>query len=562
MDLIRKKTLVVGLDAACWDYLDPLLQTGRLPTLQRLMNAGMWGTLHSTLPAWTPTAWASIITGKNPGKHGIFGMMWRRPGTYEFSPTNAQVRMGTPFWKRLNEHGLRVGLVNVPFTHPPDAVDGFVVCGFGTPSSVPDITYPPEVIGWIEERFGRYEPAVDTKLFRTARPSEILEAEQKHQARQIRIAMELADRYQVEVLAINLMLLDHANHYMPYMDQVEQAICQSDADLARLIQAFHPDNVLLISDHGSRRVKGVFLLYNWLLDHGYCAQIERTPSESSAALNWLLVNWLQGARNWSGLQEKILRHLCKQALLRLPDWITLRLWRSIERDIPLARQYVLLTDRTDYSRSRVFPEAQYSGLLYFNVAGREPTGVVPPQDQPALSAELATKVAQIVDPETGQSLFFGVYTPEDLYAGPAVEHAPDLILDSFDGPWSVMTSYRESLAGCLQNGYFADRSGDLGQHSRDGIFVFSGQDFNVGPASRDGHVMDIPATLLHLYGVPIPEDYDGRVMTETVTPAFAAQCPVIYQPGDQEATISLESPYSPEETEELLGHLRALGYMD
>jgi len=157
-----KKTLLVGLDAACWEYLDPLLKSGRLPTLQRLMNTGVSGILHSTIPARTPTAWGSIVTGKNPSKHGIFDMLWRRPGTYEFIMTNARVRSGTPFWKRLNECGLRVGLVNVPFSYPPNHVDGFVVCGFGTPNSVANITYPADVQDWINENFGDYQPWLET----------------------------------------------------------------------------------------------------------------------------------------------------------------------------------------------------------------------------------------------------------------------------------------------------------------------------------------------------------------------------------------------------------------
>lgn len=85
----NKKTIVVGLDAACWDYLNPLLNAGHLPTLRSFMDAGIWGTLLSTMPPWTPAAWSSIVTGKNPGKHGIYDLLWRRPGSYEFIPINA-----------------------------------------------------------------------------------------------------------------------------------------------------------------------------------------------------------------------------------------------------------------------------------------------------------------------------------------------------------------------------------------------------------------------------------------------------------------------------------------
>lgn len=96
---------------------------------------------------------------------------------------------------------------------------------------------------------------------------------------------------------------------------------------------------------------------------------------------------------------------------------------------------------------------------------------------------------------------------------------------------------------------------------RDGIFVFFGSTFKVGPAATKGHVMDIPATLLHLNGVPIPEDYDGRVLTELFASELGQQ-PVHYQPGDVDVCDSTDEAYSTEEVEELMSHLRALGYLD
>ena len=516
------------------------------------------------MPPWTPTAWASIITGKNPGKHGIFDMMWRRPGTYEFMPTRAEVRMGTSFWKQLNKAGLRVGLVNVPFTYPPDPVAGFVVCGFGTSNSATNVTYPYDGLQWIEKEFGHYEPAIEGRFLRTAPPPEIFDVERKHQARQVRIALEFAERYQVDVLAINLMFTDHANHKMPELPQVQEAYYQSDIDLDTLLQSFQPNNVMLISDHGSNRLKGNFLLNAWLRDQGYYVQVESEPAERSTALNWVLVQWLQTHQGWSGPQEKILRRLAKDGLLRLPDRIKQRFWNEIENVIPFAREHILLSDQPDYTRTQVFPGSVYSGLLYLNVMGREITGIVPPEERQSLATEIAAKLRQVEEPETGHPLFSDVYTAQDVYTGPAVEHAPDLILDSYDNGWNIQTSGYGATLEHTYNKYFVDvvNRNDFGWHSRDGIFVFSGQDFNVGSATGQGHVMDIPATLLHLYGVPIPEDYDGRVLTELMTPELSQQS-IQYQPGDVTVpTTSVGESYSAKEEEELVDHLRALGYLD
>jgi predicted AlkP superfamily phosphohydrolase/phosphomutase len=559
---MAKKTLVVGFDAACWEYLNPLLQAGQLPVLCQLVDAGVWGVLQSTLPAWTPTAWASIVTGKNPGKHGVFGMMWRRPGTYEFSPTSARVRAGTPFWKRLNDRGIRVGLVNVPFTYPPDPVQGFVLCGFGTPDLVPDITYPQEVLAWIKERFGDYHPAIERSLYLKGDPRRLFDAEREHQARLVQIATELSQEHQVDVLVINLMLLDHANHYMPDMTQVEEAICQMDMDLNSLLEGFRPDNVLVVSDHGSRRVKGQFLLYNWLLENGYCVNVEREPLGRLKALNHILMSWVPQVRTWPVPVERAMRALLRTALLRLPTPCTEPVWNSIERAFPSARRYFRLTDRIDYRHTMVFPESQYSGLLYFNLAQREPHGKIPLEERDKVAAELVERLSRLEDPDTKQPVFSGIYVPGELYEGPAAECAPDLILDGFDAPWGILSSYHEILGAELQARFFLQHRGDVGQHSRDGIFVFSGRDFAEGPALQDGHVMDIPATLLYLYGVPIPDDYDGRVMVETVHPESVEKIPVTFQAGDPEQPGCVGTSYSAEEATYVMDHLRALGYVE
>jgi predicted AlkP superfamily phosphohydrolase/phosphomutase len=556
-----KKTLLVGLDAACWAYLDPLLAAGRLPNLQQLMSGGSWGVLQSTLPAATPVAWASIITGKNPGKHGVFDMMWRRPGGYDLAMTHAGVRHGTPFWRRLNEAGVRVGLVNIPFTYPPQPLDGFMLCGFGAAGAATNLAYPGDLISQVENHFGRYEPIVPPRLFQSGDPQKLLAAEVAHQGHLVTLAIELARQYEVQTLAINLMLPDHANHKMPTMALVEQAICQSDSDVGRLIAEFEPDNVMLISDHGSRRLKGDFLLSTWLRDHGYATWQERGKAGRDDALNWVLMQWLQRYHGRSGAAEKVARRALRAAVPRLPAGLAGRFWDRLEQGVPFARDHVRSGSQLDYGRSRLFFGNRASGAIYFNVAGREPSGIVPAAEREALAAELREKLAQIADPETGRPLLSGVYRREELYQGTAAVYAPDLVLDGYCSPWNVSTPYRRQAKAEKASGrYLVAGRANYGWHSRDGVFAFAGADFKkqAGRAAQEYHVMDVPATLLQLYGVPLPEDYDGRVIGETL-----AQQPVVtYQPGDLEVELSSNGAYSAEETEEIMGHLRALGYVD
>lgn len=560
MESAMKRTLLIGLDAACWEYLDPLLEAGRLPNLQRLISNGVAGTLQSTLPAWTPTAWASIITGKNPGKHGVYGMMWRRPGTFDFVSTNATVRQGTPFWTRLNDAGVRVGLVNVPFTHPPDPIDGFVVCGFGAPSTADDLIYPEEARQWVRSRFADYAPGMAglASLASHSHHSQdrLLQAERRLQAQQVEIALELAQCYDVHVLVINLMLLDHANHRVREMKQVEKAICLCDADIGRLIRNFGSDNVMVISDHGSRRVKGDFLLLNYLVDAGYSILKPRTQREHKNALNHLLARWLK-TRIRASWVERMVRHIMLGSLWLLPDALVGSIWRQIEKDYPTARRYVACRPKLDLCSSRLIPGSQYAGLLYGNDRASESGHTRSDEDRHELCTEVCERLAALVDPDTGESLLAGLHKSEALYHGPQTRYAPDIVIDSFSSSWGVLGSYNE-LPLRPRHLYFVADGGDSGQHSRNGIYVLDGLDFQATTASCKYRLMDVAPTLLCIYDVPLPDDYDGIVMHY----ANLDEREIGHQDGDFIETNAAPEAYTSSQEDELLSRLRALGYVE
>jgi predicted AlkP superfamily phosphohydrolase/phosphomutase len=442
-------------------------------------------------------------------------------------------------------------------------LDGFVVGGFGAPNSAADITYPIEILKWIEQELGPYKPVIEPKFLRWASPEKIFTAERNHQSSHIDIGSQLAARFQTDILVINLMLTDHANHKMPRMDQVHEAYRQSDIDLGILLDKFRPDNVMLISDHGSSRLKGDFLLNAWLRDQGFLVFEQNSLTERSRALNWILMQWLQKHLRWSGLPERMLRRLVRWILVHPINGISDWFWKKIESTIPFARDYVSFSDRPDYKRTKVFPGSIYSGLLYLNLVGREPGGVVPLDDRWSLAGEIATKLSQIQEPDTGHPLFSNIHFSADLYDGPAKDYAPDLILDSYDTGWNIRSSKYVPIPEQTFDRYFIDvvNRRDFGWHSRDGIFVFSGKDFCVGPTSIDAHVMDVPATLLHLYGVPIPADYDGRVLTELMVPDLRL-ARIDSQPGDDPKAFAIHDSFTVEEYNEMADHLRALGYLD
>ncbi len=116
---MSRRVLVIGLDGATFRTLAPWAAAGEMPELARLMAAGCHGELRSTFPPLTPPAWSSFMTGKNPGKHGVFS--FRRLATTAYRSgdliTANQLRART-LWELAGDAGFAVGAINVPPSYP------------------------------------------------------------------------------------------------------------------------------------------------------------------------------------------------------------------------------------------------------------------------------------------------------------------------------------------------------------------------------------------------------------------------------------------------------------
>lgn len=149
-----RKALIIGLDGATFDVMDPLLAAGQLPNLGRLMHEGAWGRLRSTLPPNSAPAWTAFLTGKNPGHHGLLNFRYLDPSTYSgysspFASTVAFV--GQTFLDGLGQAGKGVVAHGVPMTYPAWSVRGVMVSGYPTPDRKRAYTYPLQ----LSEEMGR-----------------------------------------------------------------------------------------------------------------------------------------------------------------------------------------------------------------------------------------------------------------------------------------------------------------------------------------------------------------------------------------------------------------------
>src|SRR5882724_2551779 len=124
------KILVIGLDAATMDLIEPWTAAGHLPALARLMHEGAAARLLSTPNMYSVSAWTSILTGLNPGRHGLFVFSDRDFASGRQLFFKGGDRTGQLITSHLARHGWTSGLLNVPMTYPAQcSAGGFTVSG-------------------------------------------------------------------------------------------------------------------------------------------------------------------------------------------------------------------------------------------------------------------------------------------------------------------------------------------------------------------------------------------------------------------------------------------------
>jgi predicted AlkP superfamily phosphohydrolase/phosphomutase len=555
-----QRVLVVGIDGGTFDVIRPLIQEGELPNLAALMTEGVIAELRSTVPPISAPAWISFMTGKNPGKHGFFDFVGNTHRTYVGNALSfADLKVQT-LWSILSKHGKRLILLNVPMTYPPAQVNGVVVSGLGAPLDAQDITFPAGVYDELREHVGEYE--IDQSIERRfdgqiPSPSSLEDLIQRlHRMTEKRTeaALFLLRNHPWDLFMVVYVMTDRLQHlFWKYRDpshpdydqefaaRFGRAISDGYRKVDEAIGRIHRevgDNVtaIVMSDHGSGPLHECFFVNAWLLQRGYLT-LKRT-------LPWRF-------RATRAPLHRILSRLRLASLTRLlPERIN-RLGIPRVKRIPKGWQELI-----DWSRTRAYA----SGVLGIdiNVRGREPHGIVNPGEEcEALLQELTRELRGLRHPVTGEPMVHSVMRKEEVYAGPFVEDATDLIF-AMQGMQKIphsrhVTSRR--LFGPPPIGW-------SGAHRFEGILTMRGPKVRQGASLRQAQIADLAPTILCLFGLPIPRDMDGRVLEEAIDLGVLASHPVTYTHADgQNRERDNLAPLTGEDEERVREHLRNLGYL-
>lgn len=529
---------IIGWDGADWRILRPMLDAGFLPNLQSLLQRSRHAALRSTLPPVTAPAWSTFLTGVNPGKHGLF--TWQGPMNERLERPflNASHVRAPRLWDWLTRAGRRSLFLNVPLTYPPATFDGVLVGGMLTPGTHVRFTHPPEV----RERLLAVMPdyQVDVEMQYTEKDRTSPAGMRAHLA-------EVRKTTEQRVRAWKLLLRE----YGPF--DLAMVVFEGTDRVQHPLYAYAADERPPDADDAWEERRGWVWDYYRFLDGQLAAVLEDCSEETTV---FFLSDHGFGPLHWEFHTNE---WLAAQGWLRFKEGAS-RMYRPLR---PLAQVAKRILPRTwlqkgqaaitglkaiDWSHTVAYSGGPMEDGVWLNVRGREPLGIVSPREYERLREEIMAALREVRLPD-GTPLCREVYRREEVYEGPFVDQAADIILDLNEGV--RFTSLRNPQGGAFRPVLPRGQ----GTHRRLGVFAVAGPRIPAGVFSSPPDMADLTPTILARMGVPLPsKHFDGRVL-----PAVAAEHEV-----EDIATREVESTvaYTDEESRLIEEHLRSLGYIE
>ena len=537
--------LVIGLDGATWDLLNPMIAAGWLPNLARLVAEGTSAPLRSTLPPLTAPAWSSFMTGLNPGRHGVFAFQRALNRDLERTFVNATAIQAPLLWERLSGHGLRVGVLNVPLTYPVRPVNGWLVSGMMTPSEESDFTYPPELAPLLRAR----HYVIDLR---------VLKQERDYHGSEQRLALVndlrrllLARQETFEELLLPLggdfiMVMhetpDRMQHYTwRYLDDL-LGLSGPPVAAATPIHAAVEATYRALDDAIGRtvaRAAGPQTRIFMLSDHGFGLRHTRVHMDQ-----WLAnQGWLTYAAGKADVRKRLKQYM---------GWVK----RFLPRGLLLRGRRAFAVNRIiDWAHTQAYSGVASEFAIYINRRGREPYGVVAEKEYESLRQQIKTRLLDLTDPRQGQRVVTAVYNREEVYHGPFADQAPDIVYELAPG--------YEPTAEVTPGRLFTDVTGEgEGMHQPDGIFVAWGPDIAAQRLESGLGLADLTPTILYSLDLPVPQGLDGRVLTEVFTPAYLDTHPISLTADTGAAVAPRQQVYSTSDEALIVEKLTSLGYLN
>jgi predicted AlkP superfamily phosphohydrolase/phosphomutase len=439
-DSAQKRLFILGLDGSPLPLLRQLMQEGDLPNLSRLFEKGSAVEMSSSLPDVSAVAWTSVNTGMNPAKHGIYGFIDRKPGTDSIEVMTATHVRAKTIWELVSEGGRRAVAINVPLSFPPQRINGVVISDFLAPS-LDRAVFPASLFPTLKSMDYR----IDTDPWQARQSLDAfiddftVTAQKRAEA-----VLYLMEREAWDLFMVVFMETDRLHHFM----------------------------------------------WQYLED-------QDSPYE---------VKFREAYRLIDGLAGKIIDKLDPEdALILMSDHGFTSLRKEVYLNVWLEEQgYLRFLPNRDKGLDAISPESRAfsldPGRIYLNLQGREPRGSVSAAESAGLLTELIMEVKELRDPESNDLIVREVYPRDEIYDGPYLDRAPDLLVMSHDG---------FDIKGTFESDALTGRGKLVGMHKYDNATLFvRDRQIVVGHAS----VHDVLPTACALMSLPCPPEVDGKIV--------------------------------------------------
>lgn len=558
----KTKILVIGLDGATFDLIEPWMNEGKLPTFAKLARTGVSGILTSVFPPISTSAWASFQTGKNPGKHGVMSFVMRKEKSYDQVAITPAHIDGKTLWLILSESGEKVGVTYVPFARV-EKVNGFLIPGVFS-RVAPGTTYP---VGLAKElrkqninceigsELYEYWPGTEDEYLR-----KIMEATEKI----TEVTCHLMEKYPCDFFMTTFFYGDQIQHYFwKYMDSQHPAhdskkakkygnaileyYQRVDEALQRILEKVGTQTVVIImSDHGAGPVYKNVYINHWLMKMDLLKLKEQSKRS---------------------LKRSLFVQLTRRETAEM--FVNSNLFKIIFKTIPIK----LLTDKytnfflrsrpsfsdVDWTRTKAYSYSlEPIGQIFINLMGREPAGIVKPgEEYKELRDFLVRKLLELKDPENDENIVDKIIHREEVCWGPHTNHAADLFFTMKDMTYYTHPPEFDPHLNSLTGPPVKMASAT---HRMNGILMVAGSCIKKGVKIKGARIIDVAPTILHIMNVAIPSDMDGRVLKEAFEPGSDLAVREVSYVKPSEKRLARKR-LSKEEEKQMMERLKALGYL-
>ncbi len=529
-------TVLIGLDGATFTILDPLMRDGVMPWLASFLEQGVRADLRSTPNPLTPPAWIALMTGRNPGTHGVFDFIWseERASEVYFTLYNYRDIQCETIWSMVNRQQGSIGSLNFPMMSPPPEVNGYVIPGLVSWKHLRRNVFPREVFEELKglPGFSAREMAWDFDMEKEAAKG-VPEEEYEnwinfHIRREHQWFAAVRHLMRTRPTDLTAILFDGPDKMLhmgwrfldpdlfpadpsPWERRIRGLLHDYfralDTFLAEIRELAGPDaRIFMASDHGFGPTREVLRINTWLAEQGYLA--------------------------WRRVEE--MAEADRERYRRLID-----------------RHFVLL----DWQRTRAYASTTTSNGIHIRVARAEGDGGVPPAEYEQFRQDLIRQLLAITD-EKDEPVISRVLTREEAFPGPNNRRAPDL---------TIVTRDHGFLSIVNREPVLFRRPKVEGTHYPTGVFMAAGPGLARGVTLPAMDLVDIAPALLHSLDLTVPSDLEGRVVAGLFDPDYLAAHPV-RQGGptvrpDSYALMEQHTLAADEEAQ-IIKQLQALGYME